>query len=225
VPATAVAVVRVNSEDLSVEKLSLPTRLAVGQNAEISGKVVAKYASIASVEISVTDLEEQLVLREFLECDSRSVKLTNLNEHLNLNYLDAGLYLVKIYADVACPAAPGETFYGRICLGGGPLQVGPAVPTRAFLPLTPYTEQQYEGWVYEGGWYFYENGSAKTGWITHCGAKYYLDETGKAVSGWVTIEDKLYYFTNTGAVVRNSQMSVKRKVYLLDDNGVATKKE
>lgn len=75
------------------------------------------------------------------------------------------------------------------------------------------------GWVLEdGNYYYYENGTMKTGWIKD-GKWYYLDPaTGIMAKRWVQVGSKWYYFENSGAMVTGWK-SIGGKWYYFDSNG------
>jgi len=75
------------------------------------------------------------------------------------------------------------------------------------------------GWVLEdGNYYYYENGTMKTGWVKD-GKWYYLDPaTGIMVKRWKQIGSKWYYFENSGAMLTGWK-SIGGKWYYFDSNG------
>ena len=226
VAAAALGALRAGSEDLQLKKLQLPQVVQVGEDTEISGRVISSFAQIGALEAWVTDGEEELILREREECTGYGADMTRLNEALDFSYLEEGQYTLRVFAEVNCPTANNEVFYGRICLGGTGFLVGTETEAPKEMPeVHGYTEQEYVDWVYDNGWFFYDQGKPLTGWVTDCGVRYYLDETGRAVSGWVTVEDKLHYFSQTGALVTKCEIKKGKVVMVLDEAGVATVKE
>ena len=101
------------------------------------------------------------------------------------------------------------------------------------------------GWVKagDGGWYFYENGQLKTGWLYRNGNWYWLDpdRNGRmAENSWFTydnnfyyakgdgaiykngfqeVDGNLYYFRSWGGVYRNTFFTVKGKTYIAQNDG------
>lgn len=58
-----------------------------------------------------------------------------------------------------------------------------------------------DGWRQEGDrWFYYQDGTALTGWLEMWSTWYYFDETGAMVTGWRTIDGLEYYFYPSGAM-------------------------
>ena len=67
------------------------------------------------------------------------------------------------------------------------------------------------GWVKAGdsGWYFYENGQLKTGWLYRNGNWYWLDpdRNGRmAENSWFTYDNNFYYAKGDGAIYKNGSI-------------------
>lgn len=75
--------------------------------------------------------------------------------------------------------------------------------------------QELSGWQEtDDGWYFYENGEMKTGWLLDNGDWYYLSpETGLMKTGFVTLSGKTYFLQEDG------RMLTKAAVFEPDENG------
>ena len=73
------------------------------------------------------------------------------------------------------------------------------------------------GWVRAGdGWYFYENGQLKTGWLYRNGNWYWLDpdRNGRmAENSWFTYDNNLYYAKGDGAIYKNGFQEVDGNLY------------
>lgn len=71
------------------------------------------------------------------------------------------------------------------------------------------------GWKeIDGGWYFYENGQTKRGWLYDGGDWYYLNpETGLMQTGFVTLEGRTYFLKEDG------RMLTEEGVFGPDENG------
>ena len=62
-------------------------------------------------------------------------------------------------------------------------------------------ETSKDGWVEKDGvWYFYENGSAKTGWLQWKSKWYYFDSAGVMLTGWLKTGGVTYYLLDSGAM-------------------------
>lgn len=105
------------------------------------------------------------------------------------------------------------------------------------------------GWVKagDGGWYFYENGQLKTGWLYRNGNWYWLDpdRNGRmAENSWFTydnnlyyakgdgaiykngfqeVDGNLYYFQSWGGIQRNVYLSISGKMYYVQENGIVAR--
>ena len=105
------------------------------------------------------------------------------------------------------------------------------------------------GWVKAGdsGWYFYENGQLKTGWLYRNGNWYWLDpdRNGRmAENSWFTydnnlyyakgdgaiykngfqeVDGNLYYFQSWGGIQKNVYLSISGKMYYVQENGIVAR--
>ena len=105
------------------------------------------------------------------------------------------------------------------------------------------------GWVKagDGGWYFYENGQLKTGWLYRNGNWYWLDpdRNGRmAENSWFTydnnfyyakgdgaiykngfqeVDGNLYYFQSWGGIQKNVYLSISGKMYYVQENGIVAR--
>lgn len=75
------------------------------------------------------------------------------------------------------------------------------------------------GWKHESGkWYFYQNGTKKTGWLQDKAIWYYLDAAGVMKTGWVKVNGKWYYLNPKGDM-RVGWLLDKEKWYYLGSDG------
>lgn len=76
-------------------------------------------------------------------------------------------------------------------------------------------ESDFSGWKEtEEGWYFYENGQLKTGWLMDGGDWYYLNpETGLMATGFVSVGGRTYFLKEDG------RMLTKAAVFEPDASG------
>lgn len=106
------------------------------------------------------------------------------------------------------------------------------------------------GWVKagDGGWYFYENGQLKTGWLYRNGNWYWLDpdrngrhgrkqlvhipiiifimprETEQSIKMvFRNVDGNLYYFQSWGGIQRNVYLSISGKMYYVQENGIVAR--
>lgn len=80
---------------------------------------------------------------------------------------------------------------------------------------TGEADANLSGWKEtEEGWYFYENGQLKTGWLMDGGDWYYLNpETGLMATGFVTVGGRTYFLKEDG------RMLTKAAVFEPDASG------
>lgn len=72
------------------------------------------------------------------------------------------------------------------------------------------------GWTEtQDGWYYYETGELKKGWLLDGGDWYYLNqETGLMATGFVTVDGKTYFMEQDGRMLKEA------RVFTPDENGV-----
>ena len=76
------------------------------------------------------------------------------------------------------------------------------------------------GWVQEDGkWYYYQNGTKKTGWLLYGKDWYYLKPDGSMQVGWLLYGSVWYYMDANGVMVTGTK-TIGGKVYHFDTNGV-----
>jgi len=79
--------------------------------------------------------------------------------------------------------------------------------------------QQTNGWVFEGGkWYYYKNGDKATGWLQVDKVWYYFDGNGIMQTGWQSISGAWYYFAGSGTM-QTGWLQLGRVWYYLDSSG------
>ena len=74
----------------------------------------------------------------------------------------------------------------------------------------------------DGGWYFYENGQLKTGWLYRNGNWYWLDpdRNGRmAENSWFTYDNNFYYAKGDGAIYKNGFQEVDGNLYYFQSWG------
>ncbi len=223
ISAGAVSPIRINSESLTLTDLQLPRSWETGKPLNLSGTVTARYGSIASVEILVTDPEGNPILRELADTAGTKADLSVLNEKLIFDLLDAGVYTVSIYASGACSVVNGTgTYvqYKRTLLDSRTLFLGVDAGNARDIPAPVVKTIFKDGWVYENDkWYLYDNNTPCTGWTELMGVRYYLDNTGAALTGQQEIQGQKLYFSASGAMV-TGWLTLDGKTYYLDDQGV-----
>ena len=223
VSANAVSVLQANPFNCYIQELNIPQVLPLGEDFELTGAVAGEYAKVRVVTVQLVDADNKVLQEALWENFSNQCKLENLNDKLDFGKLLPGMYTLKIFADVKCPTADDDLLESRGYLGGAYFQVGGERFVSRAMPRLQYREEpDVFGWRYEGGWYFYEGETPKTGWFTWCGVQYYFDEHGRAVTGWVTLDGKLHYFSASGSLVKNSRITQGKTIYELDAQGVAT---
>ena len=76
-----------------------------------------------------------------------------------------------------------------------------------------------DGWLLvNGNWYYYVNGTAKTGWMSQGGKWYYFNTSGVMKTGWVLDKGTWYYLDKSGAM-RTGWVLDNGKWYYLNTSG------
>lgn len=76
-----------------------------------------------------------------------------------------------------------------------------------------------DGWNNEGsGWYYYENGSKKSGWFNVNGKWYAADDNGTMKTGWYYTNGEWYFLGDDGSM-KTGWISDGGKWYYLQNNG------
>lgn len=218
IAAGAVGVLQAKGDSLAVRDVALPQSLTTGEDMRLTGKVAGETAQVCAVEAAVTDAQGNIVLRERLETQGKTVDISGLNEDLAFDLLPEGGYLVTLYADAACPAIGSQGItvsYARQTLWSQSLQVGSAGQEVVEVDAQPADK---DGWFYEDGtWFCYEKGKPCTGWVNWCGTRYYLLDSGAVSVGWTEVEGQEYFFSDTGALCTGWMTLGEETVYRRED--------
>jgi hypothetical protein len=228
IATSAMFILRQNPEDLSVQNLNIPQRIARGGALKMAGTVAADKTHVSAVEITVTDMQGRQLLTARQECYALRQELSKLSLSLDTQYLPEGAYLVQVFGQCAMAVPDGQevqTVDPRVRLGAQMLLVGKNGDETEIQPVLRKTVQQpRNGWVWENErWYCYENGNVRTGWVQCGDAWYYLGSDGAAVTGWQTVDGQLRLFSDNGAMVVNTTAKLDGKRYKIDESGVATR--
>lgn len=79
------------------------------------------------------------------------------------------------------------------------------------------------GWNNKGGnWYFYENGTNKSGWFVDNGRWYVTDENGVMRTGWYNAGGDWYFLGNDGSM-KTGWIMDGSKWYYMENNGAMKK--
>ena len=207
---------------LSLSDFSLPQYLKLGHVAAFTGVVADSYGSLSSVEVCVTDAEGQLVRQEMVESQGNTVQLSDLQNALWFDLLDAGVYQLEIFAGRTCMAVSGGkvvTYELRVPLESRNMQVGGNPRAKSALPTQEQVTQN--GWFSrQGKWYCYEAEKPCEGWVTHLGVRYYLQPDGAVTTSAQTVDGKALYFSATGALV-TGWLTVEGKTSYRTAEGIA----
>lgn len=112
---------------------------------------------------------------------------------------------ILLWTDVMDPSTAGKIviFPGENGFGAAP---------SGDMMMEPQPEQ---GWkLTDEGWYFFENGEVKKGWLFESGDWYYLNpETGLMHTGFITLDGKTYFLKEDG------RMLTEAHAFTPDENG------
>lgn len=224
--AQTAALIRTNAEVLSLDDFAAPRFLKSQEQGRLQGIIRAANGLVGEVEIVITDAEGKQVVRQRRIADSVSFDLSEFNEALPLDTLEDGGYTLSLYGSTASAYVREDSLdysYATRLLRTHSLWVGTGF--QGNLRLTdeqPQEEILRDGWVWENNtWYYYENGTPRTGWFRSYGVEYYLKEDGSVTTGWAEIEGEERYFTSTGAMSVGWLVTEKGMRYGLSDGRFA----
>lgn len=223
--AKALEPVLFNYEDVQYTDPALPSAMEEGQRFQIGGKITTEHTQLGAVRVLVTEPDGETALEfeilkdgNLCDMDVRAVRDT-----VDLSVLPEGAYVYSVYADVLnhyLQDGQVVTDNRNICLASTGFTVG-----QSQMPASPQTRVTgaEEGWSYQDGkWYYFENGSPRTGWFCYESQDYYLDESGAAVTGWAQINGKMRYFSQTGAMRFGWLRTAQGTCYMLRNGVMAT---
>lgn len=223
-PAEKVSVLRVNFEDVTLTESVMPQALALEEKLTGSLSVSAAYSGLETVSLEVVDDDGKQVLRSEKNASDGTAGWDNSSLG-RLDALPQGYYSWSVWAESVNHYLMDDgsvfNYTDRRQLQSGQLRVGQLLPRRQ-PAQTPVSQTMRDGWSYVGeSWYYYENGTPRTGWFYHNGVDYYLDETGAVTTGWAEINGKMRYFTATGAMRTGWVITMEGPVYLLSNGAMA----
>lgn len=214
-----------NNEDLVMTDAALPQMLEPGAGFELEGEIGATNSRISSVYVSVEDLQGQPVMNHSVTKVSGYYDLDDdgFSKKMTFRKLDEGAYIFRVMARTESHYIEDDLIMieeTEVCLYSGTFAVGQAAEWLAAENTDAEIENR-DGWFYQQGtWYYYENGTPRSGWICHEGLDYYLQPDGAVTTGWATINGKARLFTDTGAM-RTGWLETKYGPMYLLSNGVA----
>lgn len=222
IPGVYTSLLRINTEDITLQNLELDTALQEGDKLFVDGQA----------QVSGGELQE-LYLRlykqdgtEFVACsifeEGCSGEFVNFTPHLDVLDIPKGSYTLELGATVHKHYI--ENGEKQIQVVDQPVYRGEITCDQT--PSTPVSaEETPEGWVFDGeAWQNFRNGEMRTGWFCDKGVDYYFDETGKPVTGWVTVNGKKRLFTETGAMCTGWVETEQGKLFLLSNGEPAVGK-
>ncbi len=222
VPVGQVRPVWFDDTRVGVYDCTLPEQVKPGEDSPISGVVVSESLSVSTVAVTVVDRENRPVISREIPVQGRKVDLSAVDEAVDLSVLPEGSYTLRLYCDLENPyAMDGEVIahIRRVPVSERVFCVGDA--SAAPRSVSAVQTVVKDGWQYENGkWYYYEDGSFRTGWFCDNGIDYYLLADGSAATGWQEVNGKNRYFSQTGAM-RTGWLETADGVYYMLSNGVA----
>lgn len=247
VAASAVRVLQVNTEGISISDLALPKQMRPGAVPAFGGSVSDTSGSISTLEVCITDMQGQLIRREVMQIDHGTAQLADMRSQLWFDLLELGAYHVEVYVSRACLVVTGnstDTHHIRVLLGSRSLYVGNN--PREIMQVPQGEPEKRDGWFRENGtWYCYKDGQPCTGWARYMGVRYYLQEdgsvttgaqiieekaryfsaTGAMLTGWQTLDGKLYCYGQDGVMLTNTEAVKDGQIYTIAADGIATQKQ
>lgn len=222
-PASSTEPIWMGYDDIRIAELSLPSKLRVGKDHDIRGRIKVPKSQLEGVWLTVTDPYGKILMDKTLEKNGKYCNL-RWEELMDLSSLPEGSYSYNIHADL-------RNYYiidGNLKFEAKTVPVlsqvftvGDAEPVETQELLQ--TEEPETGWILKDNtWYYYENGQPRTGWFCSGGVNYYLKEDGSVSTGWVEINGIDRYFSDTGALRTGWIENGKQTYYLLRNGARAT---
>lgn len=211
--------------DVTIRNAVAPEALALKEDFTVAGDLYSTNNRLRNISIQVLDAEENPVLQYDFDKDSCFFDLSrnDVNKKVDLSKLAEGAYTYRVTASVINHyVADGQVVEERrdIQLVNSDFTVGDPEP-REPRTVEVISAEPLKGWQYQDQkWYFYTDGTPRTGWVRYNGLDYYLLEDGSAATGWQEINGKERYFTVTGAMRTGWLDTHDGKMYMLR-NGVA----
>ena len=214
-------------EDIGITNVLNPTDMEPGKTSPITGRIASEYSTMGAVRMEVTDTKGNVVLNHGLAKLSGVYDLESdtFKRAVKFGYLDEGTYIYNIYAD-------GLNFYVRdgkvvsdykqVHLVQSVFRVGEGESYT--LPQKTQEQTTPDGWVWDGTWYYYEEGVPRSGWYCYEGADYYLKDDGSVTTGWATINGKPRFFSNTGCMRTGWIETEAGSMYLMSNGAPAVGK-
>ena len=209
-------------EDIGITNVQNPVDMEKGENCKITGRIASEFSTMGAVRMEVTDPQGQIILNHGLAKLSGVYDLEGdtFSRAVKFGYLEDGNYIYNIYADVLnFYVRDGEVVsdYKQVHLVQSTFRVGQA--ERYTLPKQAEEQPVLDGWVWDGTWYYYEDGVPRTGWYCYKDMDYYLKADGSVTTGWAQINGKMRFFSNTGCMRTGWMQTDEGSMYLMS-NGV-----
>ena len=211
-------------EDISITNVCNPVDMEQGQTCPITGRISSEYSTMGAVRMEVTDPQGNIILNHGLAKLSGVYDLESdtFSRAVKFGYLDEGTYIYNIYADgLDFYVRDGQVVsdYKQIHLVQSVFRVGQA--EEYTLPKQAEETPVLDGWVWDGTWYYYEDGKPRTGWYCYEGMDYYLKDDGSVTTGWTEINGKLRFFSNTGCMRTGWVQTQAGSMYLMSNGAPA----
>ncbi len=223
VPAGQVVPVWFDDAQVGIKNCTFPEQVNAGTDSPIAGAVVSENLSVVAVAVSVVDSTEQTVFSLEISTEGKSADLKAVDELLDLSLLAEGSYTLRVFCDLENPyVSDGEivNLIRRVPVSETVFSVGDVSPVSRSASASQMLPKN--GWQYENdNWYYYEDGSVRTGWFCDNGVDYYLLSDGAAATGWQEINGKSRFISETGAM-RTGWLETSEGVYYMLSNGEAT---
>lgn len=211
-------------EDIAITNTQNPVDMEPGENCPITGRIASEYSTMGAVRMEVTDTAGNIILNHGLAKLSGVYDLESdtFSAAVKFGYLEEGTYIYNIYADgLNFYVRDGQVVsdYKQIHLVQSVFRVGDGKSYT--LPEQAEEQPVLDGWVWDGTWYYYEDGVPRTGWYCSDGMDYYLKADGSVTTGWTEINGKLRFFSNTGCMRTGWMQTDEGSMYLMSNGAPA----
>lgn len=210
-------------DDVQIKDAQYPELLKPGENYQINGILKSTHNQTHNVMARIIDEMGREVDCFVVPVDGRykDLSTSSLRSEINFQNLPIGSYSLEISAEVRNHSVRGGKILAEMekcILEERVFTVGYSAPDT--VETQAEQRETVTGWQYaEGKWYYYENGTPRTGWLCSKGVDYYLLEDGSAATGWLEVNGKMRFFSDTGAM-RTGWLDDEGAIYYLLSNGV-----
>ncbi len=211
-----------SADSLVLEDVQLPDALECGSGFTVKGKILSPDEDPMGIQLTVKDAEGTPVLTfgDIRPGQKYELNRWTVQKGMDLSELPQGCYTYEISVLLKrARLSQGQLLEQTYthCLARASFTVGQASRT-AVAAQTPEN-----GWsLQDGKWLCYQKGTARTGWYSENGIRYFFLADGTAATGWTELDGQHFYFSCTGAMRTGWMKTAAGRIYLLPTGENAT---